>query len=280
MGVKKHKPTTPGRRYYVALDNAEITRSSPEKSLTRKKKSSGGRNNTGRVTVRHRGGGHKRRLREVDFKRNRDGVEGKVVAVEYDPNRSSRIALIHYENGVKKYVLATKNMKVGDRILSGEDIDIAEGNTLPLRDIPPGTLIHNIEFRPGAGGKIARSAGTFAQIVAKEGKTAHVRMPSGEVRLINTNCRATIGQVGNEEHSNTSMGKAGRQRWLGFRPTVRGTVMNPVDHPHGGGEGKNKSAGRHPVSPWGVPAKGGRTSDKRKSNKAIVTDRRKKKRKK
>ncbi len=281
MGVKKHKPTTPGRRFYIALSNDDITKDKPEKSLTRIKKRNGGRNNTGKLTVRHRGGGHKRRLRDVDFKRVRDGVEGKVAAIEYDPNRSSRIALIHYENGIKSYIIATKNMKVGDRIMSageGAEIDIAEGNALPLSEIPLGTYIHNVEMRPGGGGKLARSAGMYAQIMAKEGKMAHVRLPSGEVRLISIKCRATIGQVGNEDHSHISIGKAGRKRWLGIRPTVRGTVMNPCDHPHGGGEGRNKTAGRHPVSPWGVPAKGGRRRKKSKSNKAIVTSRHKKRR--
>ncbi len=278
MAMKKSKPTTPGRRFYIGIDNSDITKSTPEKTLTRSKKSSGGRNNQGKLSVRHRGGGHKRRLRDIDFLRQMDGVEGKIVSIEYDPNRSSRIALVHYTNGIKKYVIATKNMKVGDRIESGKDIDVAEGNCLELNDIPPGTMIHNIEFRPGTGGKAVRSAGMGATIVAKEGNYAHVRMPSGEVRLFHLRCRATVGQVGNEEHSLMSYGKAGRKRWLGIRPTVRGTVMNPCDHPHGGGEGKNKTSGRHPVSPWGIPAKGGRTRSKRKSNKMIVRSRRKKKR--
>lgn len=278
MPVKKHKPTTPGQRFYISLNNDDVTKDKPERSLTTTKKQKGGRNNMGRVSTRHRGGGHKRRLRDVDFMRKRDGVEGKIAAIEYDPNRSSRIALVHYTDGIKKYIIATKNMTVGDRILSGEEIDIVEGNTLPLKHIPEGTFIHNIEFRPGAGGKIARSAGTFAQIIAKEGEKAHVRMPSGEVRLININCRATIGQVGNEDHAHVSIGKAGRKRWMGIKPTVRGTVMNPCDHPHGGGEGKNKTSGRHPVSPWGTPAKGGKTRSKRKSNKEIVSDRRRKRR--
>lgn len=278
MPVKKYKPTTPGQRFHIGLMNDDVTKDTPEKSLTTMKKMKGGRNNMGRVTTRHRGGGHKRRLRDVDFMRKRDGVEGKIAAIEYDPNRSSRIALVHYTDGIKKYIIATKNMTVGDRILSGEEIDIVEGNTLPLKDIPEGTFIHNIEFRPGAGGKIARAAGTYCQIIAKEGQKAHVRMPSGEVRLININCRATIGQVGNEDHAHVSLGKAGRKRWMGIKPTVRGTVMNPCDHPHGGGEGKNKTSGRHPVSPWGTPAKGGKTRNKRKSNKDIVSDRRRKRR--
>jgi len=281
MGVKKYKPTTPGLRYCTVLSGEEITKSRPEKSLTRVKKKSAGRNNTGRITVRHHGGGHKQRLRDVDFKRARRNVEGKVVAIEYDPNRTANLALVHYVDGVKAYVIATKNMKVGDRLTAGggADVDVAEGNSLPLSDIPEGTFIHNIEFRPDGGGKIARAAGVYAQIIAKEGKIAHVRMPSGEVRLINLKCRATIGQVGNEDHAHTSLGKAGRNRWRGIRPSVRGTVMNPCDHPHGGGEGKNKSAGRHPCSPWGVLAKGGKTRKKGKSDKFIVADRRKKRRK-
>lgn len=278
MPVKKYKPTTPSQRFHIGLMNDDVTKDKPEKSLTTMKKMKGGRNNMGRVSTRHRGGGHKRRLRDVDFMRKRDGVEGKIAAIEYDPNRSSRIALVHYTDGIKKYIIATKNMTVGDRILSGEEIDIVEGNTLPLKDIPEGTFIHNIEFRPGAGGKIARAAGTYCQIIAKEGQKAHVRMPSGEVRLININCRATIGQVGNEDHAHVSLGKAGRKRWMGIKPTVRGTVMNPCDHPHGGGEGKNKTSGRHPVSPWGTPAKGGKTRSKKKSNKDIVSDRRRKRR--
>jgi len=278
MALKKSKPTTPGRRFYVALSNDDITKDKPEKSLTKVKSRNGGRNNQGKVTLRHRSGGHKKRIRNVDFKRDRDGVEGKVVAIEYDPHRSSRIALVNYTDGVKRYVVATKNMKVGDRIHSGSGIDVSEGNCLELREIPLGAMIHNIEMRPGAGGKIARAAGIYATVVAKEGDYAHVRMPSGEVRLFNLKCRATMGQVGNEEHNLVSLGKAGRKRWKGIRSTVRGTVMNPCDHPHGGGEGNNKSAGRHPVSPWGVLAKGGKTRSKRKSNKYIVTARNKKKR--
>jgi large subunit ribosomal protein L2 len=278
MTLIKSRPTTPGRRFYTGLSTDDITKQSPEKSLTKTKKNKAGRNNQGRLTVRHRGGGHKKRLRDVDFKRDREGVEGKIAAIEYDPNRSSRIALVHYTDGIKKYIIATKNMKVGDRIQSGKGIDVAEGNCLKLRDIPMGGMVHNIEIRPGAGGKVARSAGMSATVLAKEGDYAHVRLPSGEVRLFNLECRATVGQVGNEEHSLISLGKAGRKRWMGIRPTVRGTVMNPCDHPHGGGEGKNKTAGRHPVSPWGVLAKGGKTRRKKKSNKYIVTPRSKSKR--
>ena len=278
MPVKKYKPTTPGRRFASIVERDDVTRDKPEKSLTKSKKRCSGRNNTGRVTVRRRGGGHKRRLREVDFKRIKDGVEAKVVAIEYDPNRSARIALLHYTDGTKAYVLASKNMKVGDRIMNGVEIDLNEGNCLPLSQIPLGSFIHNVELTPGRGGQLARSAGMYAQIIAREGTYAHVRLPSGEVRLVNVKCRATMGQVGNEEHSLVSLGKAGRSRWMGKRPKVRGTVMNPCDHPHGGGEGKNKSAGRHPVSPWGVPAKGGKTRPANKSNKFIVTSRKKKKR--
>jgi large subunit ribosomal protein L2 len=278
MALIKSKPTTPGRRFHVGLSNADITKDKPEKSLTKVKSRNGGRNNMGRVTVRHRSGGHKKKIREIDFIRSRDGVEGKIAAIEYDPHRSSRIALVNYTDGVKKYIIATKNMKVGDRVQSGTGIDITEGNTLTLREIPLGAMVHNIEMRPGAGGRVARSAGMYATVLAKEGDYAHIRMPSGEMRLFNLKCRATIGQVGNEEHNLISLGKAGRKRWMGIRSTVRGTVMNPCDHPHGGGEGKNKTAGRHPVSPWGVPAKGGKTRSKRKSNKYIVTARNKKKR--
>ncbi len=278
MALIKSKPTTPGRRFYVGLSNEDITKQKPEKSLTTIKKRNGGRNNQGKVSTRHRGGGHKKRLRDVDFKRERDGVEGKIAAIEYDPNRSSRIALVHYTDGIKKYIIATKNMKVGDRIHSGGGIDVAEGNCLKLRDIPLGGIVHNIEVRPGAGGKVARSAGMSATVLAKEGNYAHVQLPSGEVRLFNLECKATVGQVGNEEHNLVSLGKAGRKRWMGIRSTVRGTVMNPCDHPHGGGEGKNKTAGRHPVSPWGVLAKGGKTRQKKKSSKYIVTPRSKKKR--
>lgn len=275
--IIKYKPTTPGRRFMTTLDRSDITKDKPEKSLTTIKKKHSGRNNTGKLTVRHQAGGHKRRLREIDFaRRDRDGVDAKIAAIEYDPNRSARIALLHYTDGVKRYILASKGMKVGDLIQNGEKIDINEGNCLPLSDIPLGSFIHNVELHPGRGGALARSAGMYAQIVAKEGNYAHVRLPSGEVRLIHQKCRATMGQVGNEEHSLVCLGKAGRSRWMGIKPTVRGTVMNPCDHPHGGGEGKNKTAGRHPVSPWGVLAKGGKTRSKKKSNKAIITSRKKK----
>lgn len=278
MPLKRSKPTTPGRRFYIGVSNEDITRDKPEKSLTKIRKRTAGRNNTGRITVRHHGGGHKKRLRIVDYKRDLDGIAGKIASIEYDPNRSSRIALVHYTNGVKKYIIATKNMKVGDRIISGPQAELSEGNALTLSEIPLGAIIHNIEFRPDSGGKAARSAGIYATLLAKEGGYAHVRMPSGEVRLFNIKCRATVGQVGNEEHNLQSYGKAGRKRWMGIRPTVRGTAMNPCDHPHGGGEGKNKTAGRHPMSPWGVLAKGGKTRSKRKSDKLIVTARKRKKR--
>ncbi|MEW6202215.1 MAG: 50S ribosomal protein L2 [bacterium] len=276
MGLKRYKPTTSGLRYSVLLSNEDITKQRPDKSLTVTKKRRGGRNADGKVSVRHRGGGHKRRLRLVDIWRDKVDIEGRVTAIEYDPNRSARIALVCYADGEKRYIIAPKGLAVGDHVSSGDNAEISEGCALRLRDIPTGALIHNIEMRPGSGGKVARAAGIFAQILAKEGKYCHVRLPSGEVHLFHQECRATIGQVGNEEHGVTSYGKAGRKRWLGIKPTVRGTAMNPCDHPHGGGEGKNKSAGRHPVSPWGVPAKGGKTRDPHKSNKWIVMKRKKK----
>lgn len=280
MPLKRYKPVTPGLRFTVLLSNEDVTKDKPEKKLTSRKLKTGGRNNAGKITVRHRGGGHKRRLREVDFRRDKDGVEGKVVSIEYDPNRTARVALLHYTDGEKRYIIASKGLGVGDWVVSGADIDIREGCTLPLREIPTGSLVHNVEIRPGSGGRVARAAGMFAQVLAKEGGYCHLRLPSGEVRLFHQECRATMGQVGNEEHGVTSIGKAGRKRHMGIRPTVRGTAMNPCDHPHGGGEGKNKSAGRDPVSPWGVPAKGGNTRDKHKSNKMIVTSRKAKKKKK
>jgi large subunit ribosomal protein L2 len=277
MTMKQFNPTTPGLRFVNIVTKDDLTKGKrPEKALTKAKKQKSGRNNMGLVTVRHRGGGHKRRLREIDFKRRKDGVEGKIVAIEYDPNRTARIALVHYTDGVKSYILASKNLKVGQRILSGPAIDIVEGNTMPLNDMPLGSLVHNVELTPGRGGQMVRAAGTFAQLIANEGDYATLRLPSGEMRLIRNTCRATIGQMSNEEHSIESFGKAGRIRWRGIRPTVRGTVMNPCDHPHGGGEGKNKSAGRHPVSPWGVLAKGGKTRKRRKATWMIVAARKRK----
>ncbi len=250
----------------------EITKDYPEKSLTVPLKSTGGRNNQGRITVRFRGGGHKRRYRIIDFKRDKWGVPAKVAAIEYDPNRSARIALLHYADGEKRYILWPEGLKVGDTVMAGPDAEIKVGNALPIKYIPVGTFIHNIELIPGKGGQIARAAGTYAQLMAKEGDYAHVRLPSGEVRLIHVNCMATIGQVGNVDHENIVIGKAGRNRWLGRRPHVRGTAMNPVDHPHGGGEGKTK--GRHPVSPWGWCTKGMKTRKPKKvSDKFIVTRR-------
>lgn len=252
---------------------AELTNKEPEKTLTAPLKSTGGRNANGRMTVRHRGGGHKRLYRIVDFKRIKDNVPARVAAIEYDPNRSANIALLHYADGAKAYIIAPNNLKVGDVVVSGAEADIKIGNTLPLKNIPVGSLIHNIELRPGKGGQLVRSAGAVAQLMAKEGKYAHVRLPSGEVRLIHVNCRASIGQVGNLDHENITLGKAGRSRWMGIRPTVRGSVMNPTDHPHGGGEGRAPVGRKYPVSPWGKIAIGGKTRRKKPSDNMIVRKR-------
>ncbi len=276
MGLKKYKPTSPGRRFQSVSDFSEITRSTPEKSLLEPIHKTGGRNNNGRITTRHQGGGHKRRYRVIDFKRNKDGVPAKVATIEYDPNRSARIALLHYADGEKRYILAPKGLKVGDLVQNGPGADIKPGNALPLSDIPVGTVVHAVELQPGKGAALARSAGTSIQLMGKEGGYAIVRMPSSEMRRVLITCRATIGEVGNADHSNISIGKAGRNRHLGKRPSVRGTAMNPVDHPHGGGEGKNKSAGRHPVTPWGVPTKGHRTRSKKKASNRLIIRRRKK----
>ena len=276
MGVKQYKPTSPGRRFQTVSDFAEITTDKPEKSLLAPLPKKAGRNNYGRVTTRHQGGGNKRRYRIIDFKRDKDGVPAKVATVEYDPNRNARIALLHYVDGEKRYILHPKGLKVGDKIVSGIGADIKPGNAMPLFAIPVGTTIHAIELQPGKGAAIARAAGTSVQLMAKEGKYAILRMPSSEMRRVLLTCRATIGEVGNAEFSNIKVGKAGRNRWKGIRPTVRGTVMNPVDHPHGGGEGKNKSSGRHPVSPWGQPAKGHRTRNKKKASSRLIIRRRKK----
>ncbi len=273
MGIKKFKPITPSRRQMTVLTFDEITKDKPEKSLTQPLKKTGGRNAKGRLTVRHRGGGHKRLYRIVDFKRIKDDVPGKVVAIEYDPNRSANIALVHYVDGQKAYIIAPHKLKVGDAIESGANADIKVGNSLFLRDIPVGTLIHNIELRPGKGGQLVRSAGAVAQLMAKEGNYAHVRLPSGEVRLVHLNCRATVGQVGNLDHENITIGKAGKSRWMGIRPTVRGSVMNPTDHPHGGGEGRAPIGRKYPVSPWGKIAIGGKTRRKKPSDKMIVRKR-------
>ncbi len=273
MGIKKYKPTSPGRRFVTGSDFEEVTRDRPEKSLTTKISKTGGRNNRGRITTRHIGGGHKRRYRIIDFKRRKDGVPAKVAAIEYDPNRSARIALLHYVDGEKRYILAPLRIRVGDTVMSGPTADIKPGNALALRDIPTGTIVHNIELQIGRGGQLCRSAGVGAQLVAKEGEYATLRLPSTEMRLVHLDCRATIGQIGNATHENISVGKAGRSRWKGVRPTVRGSAMNPVDHPHGGGEGKSNS-GRHPVTPWGVPTNGYRTRSKHKlSQKYIVRGR-------
>jgi large subunit ribosomal protein L2 len=274
MPVKKYKPTSPGRRGMSVSSFEEITRSKPERSLTEPLKRHAGRNNQGRITVRHRGGGHKRRYRIIDFKRNKDGVPGTVVSIEYDPNRTSRIALIHYADGEKRYILAPVGLTVGQIIGSGAEAEIRVGNCLPLRNMPLGSTIHNIELEPGKGGQLVRSAGAAAQLMAKEGKYAQLRMPSGEVRLVPLVARATLGQVGNIEHENESIGKAGRSRWMGRRPTVRGSVMNPVDHPHGGGEGRAPIGGQ-PQTPWGKPAMGYRTRRNKKTQPMIVRRRKK-----
>ncbi len=276
MGLKRYKPTSPGRRFQTVSDFADITKSTPEKSLLEPLPKKGGRNNNGRITTRHQGGGHKRRYRKIDFKRSKDGVPAKVASIEYDPNRSARIALLHYADGEKRYILAPQKLNVGDMVQSGADADIKPGNALPLENIPTGTVVHAIEMQPGRGAALARSAGTSAQLMAKEGVNAILRMPSSEMRMVPLTCRATVGVVGNAEHEGISIGKAGRNRWKGIRPTVRGTAMNPVDHPHGGGEGKNKTAGRHPVTPWGVPTKGHRTRHKKKASNRMIIRRRKK----
>jgi len=276
MAVKSFKPTSPGRRQMTVSAFEEITTDKPERSLVENLKQHSGRNNKGRLTVRHRGGGHKRLYRLIDFKRNKDDIPAKVATIEYDPNRSANIALLHYADGEKRYILAPNGLKVGDTIISGPKADIKVGNALPLLNIPVGTIIHNIEMKPGKGAQLVRSAGTSAQLMAKESKYASIRMPSGEVRMVHINCRATIGQVGNLEHENVTIGKAGRKRWMGIRPTVRGVVMNPVDHPHGGGEGRSPIGRKNPVTPWGKPAIGGKTRKKKNpTDKFIVTPRKK-----
>jgi large subunit ribosomal protein L2 len=277
MAVKRFRPTTPTLRYKTVSSFEEITKKTPEKSLLTPIKKKGGRNNQGRVTIRHRGGGHKRMYRIIDFRRDKRGIPAKVASIEYDPNRSARIALLHYADGEKRYILAPDKLTVGDSVMAGETAEVKPGNSLPLKKIPLGMTIHNIELRRGAGGKLVRSAGGAAQLMAREGKYAHVRLPSGEVRLVDAECFATLGQVGNIEHEGIKLGKAGRKRWLGRRPRTRGVAMNPVDHPMGGGEAKS-SGGRHPCSPWGKPAKGGVTRRKKPSDKLIVTSRKKKKR--
>jgi large subunit ribosomal protein L2 len=276
MGLKQYKPTSPGRRFQTVSDFAEITRTEPEKSLLEPLPRKSGRNNNGRITTRHKGGGHKRQYRKVDFKRNKDAVPAKVASIEYDPNRSARIALLHFADGEKRYILSPRGLKVGDTVMNGPGADIRPGNALPLESIPVGTVVHAVELQPGKGAALARSAGTSVQLMGKEGGYAILRMPSSEMRRVLITCRATVGEVGNADHGNIKVGKAGRARWKGVRPTVRGTAMNPVDHPHGGGEGKNKSAGRHPVTPWGVPTKGHRTRKKGKASDNLIIRRRKK----
>jgi len=276
MGIRKYKPTTPARRDMSVSDFANITADKPEKSLTRPNPKKAGRNANGRITTRHQGGGHKQRYRVIDFRRNKDGIPAKVATIEYDPNRSARIALLHYLDGEKRYILAPEGLKVGDRVESGEGADIKPGNALPLRNIPVGTVVHAVELRPGGGAKLGRSAGNRIQLLAKEGTKAALRLPSGEIRQVMNTCRASVGAVGNAEHDIINIGKAGRSRWKGKRPTVRGVVMNPVDHPHGGGEGRT-SGGRHPTNPNGKPE--GRTRDKNKaSNKDIIRRRGKRRR--
>jgi large subunit ribosomal protein L2 len=269
MSIKQFKPYTPGRRQMTIQGREDITAEKPERSLTTELRKSGGRNNTGRITMRHIGGGHRRTYRIIDFRRDKLGIPGKVATVEYDPNRNARIALVNYADGEKRYILLPKGLKVGDVILAGPEADITPGNAMKLKDMPVGATVHNLELEPGRGGKLVRAAGTSAQLMAKEGKYAYLRMPSGELRLILQECMATIGQVGNEDHENVSLGKAGKNRYLGRRPTVRGMVMNPVDHPMGGGEGRSKG-NKHPLSPWGTPAKGYRTRKKKPSDRLIV----------
>lgn len=269
MGIKTNKATSPGRRFHSCSTFEELTSKRPEKSLLKPLKKTGGRNSMGRMTVRHRGGGHRRMYRLIDFKRDKDGVAARVASIEYDPNRSANIALLHYVDGEKRYILAPRKLQVGDRVISGPGAEIRAGNAAPLRGIPLGTHIHNIELNVGHGGQLARSAGSYAQLMAKEGKYAQLKLPSGEVRMVLLDCKATIGQIGNLDHENISLGKAGRNRWVGRRPRVRGVAMNPVDHPHGGGEGKS-SGGRHPVTPWGVPTKGYKTRVRKASDKLIV----------
>jgi large subunit ribosomal protein L2 len=272
MALRKRKPTSAGRRFQTVSDFADITKTTPEKSLLDSKHNTGGRNSYGRKTARHKGGGHKQQYRIIDFKRNsKDGVDAKVAAIEYDPNRTCRIALLHYVDGEKAYILAPKNLNVGDHVIAGQGADIKPGNAMPLRYIPVGTTVHNVELRPGQGGRMGRSAGSVIQLVAKEGDYATLRLPSSEMRRVPIDCRGTIGEVGNSEHELIKIGKAGRNRWKGVKPQTRGVVMNPVDHPHGGGEGKT-SGGRHPVSPWGKPE--GRTRSKKKPSQKLIVRRR------
>jgi large subunit ribosomal protein L2 len=275
MAIKKYKPVTPSRRYFSVVTGEDITTDRPYKPLTEGKKRISGRNNNGRMTLRRRGGGSKKLYRRIDFKRDKKDIEAKVETIEYDPNRSARIALLSYLDGERRYILAPDGLKVGDRVIAGDNVKATLGNAMPVGNMPLGTVVHNIELYPGRGGQMARSAGTLVQIVGKEGKNCTVKLPSGEMRHINVKCYATVGQVGNQDHFNISFGKAGRSRWLGKRPKVRGVAMNPVDHPHGGGEGKS-SGGRHPVTPWGVPTKGYKTRKKNKPSDKYIVKRRKK----
>ncbi|HKM39321.1 MAG TPA: 50S ribosomal protein L2 [bacterium] len=275
MSIKIYKPTSPGRRFVTGSTFEEITKEKPEKRLLKPLKKHGGRNRKGRTTVRHQGGGHKRRYRQIDFKRNKDGIPAKVAGIEYDPNRSAYIALLHYADGEKRYIVAPVGLTVGDEIMSGPEADIKPGNALPLRNIPLGTAVHNVELIPGRGAKIVRSAGAAAQLLAREGQMATLRLPSGEVRMVLAACKATVGQVGNVEHENTDIGKAGRSRWLGKRPSVRGVVMNPVDHPHGGGEGRSPVGRKVQMTPWGKPARGVKTRKKNKESDRLIIKRRK-----
>ena len=275
MGIKTFRPYTPSRRNMTTLTNDEITKTTPEKSLLAKKKKNAGRNSYGRITVRHQGGGNRQKYRIIDFKRKKDNKEATVIGIEYDPNRTSNIALIQYEDGEKAYILAPVGLKDGDKVVSGENVDIKPGNCLPIENIPVGTLIHNIELNPGQGGKMVKAAGGEAQLMAKEGEYAHVRLPSGEMRLVRAKCRATIGTIGNTDHGNVKLGKAGRTRHMGVRPTVRGSVMNPVDHPHGGGEGKAPVGHSGPLTPWGKPALGYKTRKKNNRTDKYIVKRRK-----
>jgi len=276
VAIKRFKPTSPGKRFMTVSKSGEITKTKPEKSLLAPLKKKSGRNIYGRITARHQGGGHKRRYRVIDFKRDKDGIPAKVVSIEYDPNRSARIALINYQDGEKRYILAPLALRIGQNVVSGENVEIRPGNSLRLRYVPTGTFVHNVEMKPDGGGKLARSAGSGAQVVAKEGNYVHIRMPSGEVRLLHRDCKSTIGQIGNIEHENVTIGKAGRARWLGTRPTVRGSAMNPADHPHGGGEGRAPIGRESPVTPWGKPTLGYKTRRKQKdSDRYILRPRRK-----
>lgn len=275
MPLHQSKPTSPGRRFQLRVNTPELHKGAPQSALTAKLSKTGGRNNTGRITTRHKGGGHKRRYRLVDFKRDKDGVPGRIEHIEYDPNRSAHLALVLYLDGERRYIIAPKGCSVGDPIISGKDAPIKNGNAMPIRHIPVGTLIHAIELKPGKGAQMARSAGASAQLAAREGAYATLRLRSGEMRKVHIDCRATIGEVGHSEHNLRKIGKAGAKRWMGIRPTVRGVAMNPVDHPHGGGEGRT-SGGRHPVSPWGTPAKGYKTRHNKRTGKMIVRDRRRK----